>query len=968
MKSKPTNYTDRNNKFKSLMVNVLRILRAIRLSILGSLLFLGSAQADHLSFSAKEKIIAKIHERTKTFYGNDVSVILPPQETIALPINPNAGKYTEYRQQLERLIDKTWTLSAIILNDDGILIDVYDSEYVDDQTRLIGFSMTKSITSMAVGRALCDGYIKSLSDKASQYDVRIANTLHGETSIINLLRMASGDKNRSKATDTDVPTRNLAYMGSLLSAYGNVSQRPPMGIVDWVKKMKPRSGNNSFHYSSVNTDVLGLVVQGATGMALGKYIERTIWADAQAEREGHLLLDINGDPMAHGFLYATRMDWARLALYVSKTLRSDGCFADYLRKATSKQINISGGGKQYGYQIWVNNPNLPKSTARFLGGHAQDIYIDKATGLIAVMHSAEKIHNQHKSLSRIFRKMNKGFPRTKPRSNAATGAENCPEGQKLNDRTGDCIKGKASSSKKTGERSSSRYYSKDLFGGNWSASSFHRSLNNKPYGYTVVPMADAPTGKFVHRFELRPGDCAGQPGWDDCQNGRERSELSVKGPERSRVGDDVWYQWWFKVDESWINPEAIPSSDLAKTATVFGQVHENDPNWCDGCPQKVVSWTILPYKDGLLIWNSFRKEYANLLTNDQLRNWHQITVHVKWSHGSDGILEAWADGKKKYEWHGQTTTTDKTYFKFGIYRGGKKEDRSSPYSKNVGKIGRLIDNHPGIRTSIVYYDQVTRSTTPLIGKTGSKKDSTEQTTDEPATSTKPIEEQEKTDQQTETTRTASSSKNLIWCTTSSSYNNKYVHQVKRYDCAGMSGKPFVIKSLAEAEHQRLKGTITASEAQAPPAKKPLAVPTTPEYLVLDVEAFLKVNPTLPELVVVMQKTLALKAAIAQDDQSQTKGRYDQLVETMAKIEGFTTFQKDRAQQRQAGTAILKQGKAVALELRQYLVDHMDAVNIEQLLTTLAALETALGQGDIATVQGLIETTSTLIDATAAPGN
>ncbi len=66
MKSKPTNYTDRNNKFKSLMVNVLRILRAIRLSILGSLLFLGSAQADHLSFSAKEKIIAKIHERTKT--------------------------------------------------------------------------------------------------------------------------------------------------------------------------------------------------------------------------------------------------------------------------------------------------------------------------------------------------------------------------------------------------------------------------------------------------------------------------------------------------------------------------------------------------------------------------------------------------------------------------------------------------------------------------------------------------------------------------------------------------------------------------------------------------------------------------------------------------------------------------------------------------------------------------------------
>ena len=129
---------------------------------------------------------------------------------------------------------------------------------------------------------------------------------------------------------------------------------------------------------------------------------------------------------------------------------------------------------------------------------------------------------------------------------------------------------------------------------------------------------------------------------------------------------------------------------------------------------------------------------------------------------------------------------------------------------------------------------------------------------------------------------------------------------------------------------------------------------------MDVQAFLKVNPSLPELISVMQKTLVLKAAIAQDDQSQTKGRYDQLVETMAGIEGFTAFQKTRAQQRHAGTAILKQGKAVALELRQYLVDHMDAVNIEQLLTTLAALEGALTQQDIEIVQGLIETVEALV--------
>ena len=58
-------------------------------------------------------------------------------------------------------------------------------------------------------------------------------------------------------------------------------------------------------------------------------------------------------------------------------------------------------------------------------------------------------------------------------------------------------------------------------------------------------------------------------------------------------------------------------------------------------------------------------------------------------------------------------TQYKTIVKLCIYRGGKI--RSSSYAENVDKIGRLVDNNPGIHTSIVYYDQVTRSTTPLIG-------------------------------------------------------------------------------------------------------------------------------------------------------------------------------------------------------------------------------------------------------------
>ena len=69
------------------------------------------------------------------------------------------------------------------------------------------------------------------------------------------------------------------------------------------------------------------------------------------------------------------------------------------------------------------------------------------------------------------------------------------------------------------------------------------------------------------------------------------------------------------------------------------------------------------------------------------------------------------------------------------------------------------------------------------------------------------------DTATSASAASSSSKNLIWCVTSSSYNNKYVHQVTRAGCTSMVGKVFTSKSLAEAEHQRLKGTTTASSSQ-----------------------------------------------------------------------------------------------------------------------------------------------------------
>ena len=58
--------------------------------------------------------------------------------------------------------------------------------------RFVSHSMAKSIISLAVGMALAEGKIGSLDDKVSKYVPELAGYPYGETSIRNVLRMASG--------------------------------------------------------------------------------------------------------------------------------------------------------------------------------------------------------------------------------------------------------------------------------------------------------------------------------------------------------------------------------------------------------------------------------------------------------------------------------------------------------------------------------------------------------------------------------------------------------------------------------------------------------------------------------------------------------------------------------------------------------------------------------------------------------
>lgn len=68
------------------------------------------------------------------------------------------------------------------------------------------------------------------------------------------------------------------------------------------------------HYVSVDTQVLGMVLLGATGMGPSQFMNQRLWPQLGAECEGAWLTDDRGTELAFGGVNLCLRDFARIGL------------------------------------------------------------------------------------------------------------------------------------------------------------------------------------------------------------------------------------------------------------------------------------------------------------------------------------------------------------------------------------------------------------------------------------------------------------------------------------------------------------------------------------------------------------------------------------------------------------------------------------------------------------------------------
>ncbi len=264
--------------------------------------------------------------------------------------------------------------ALLVVQDGKLRLERYGLGF-DGNGRWTTFSVAKSITSTLVGAALRDGHIRSMDDKVSDYIPQMKGSAYDDVSIRQLLTMTSGVRWNEDYGD---PNSDVARFNK---------HKPEDGVDALVSYMRrlPRDvpAGTRWHYSTGETNLVGVLLIEATKKPLATYLSEKIWVPAGMEQKATWILSKSGKEISGCCIQAAPRDLARFGLFILGGARVAGTSIvpdGWLAEATTERTGIGRPGRGYGYQWWTYADG--SFAARGIFG--QGLFIDPKRQLVIV--------------------------------------------------------------------------------------------------------------------------------------------------------------------------------------------------------------------------------------------------------------------------------------------------------------------------------------------------------------------------------------------------------------------------------------------------------------------------------------------------------------------------------------------------------------------------------------------------------
>src|SRR5262249_23611068 len=150
--------------------------------------------------------------------------------------------------------------------------------------------------------AASEGKIKSVDDLVLAYVPGLASTEYGKTSIRDLLHMSSGVAFTEYYDGKD----DVARLWSDL--FAEAGKDAVASVAQYTTRAPPPA--TKWHYASVETEILGLVLRAAVGKPVADYVSEKIWQQIGTEADASWAIDGRGQEVTFCCFNAVLRDYA----------------------------------------------------------------------------------------------------------------------------------------------------------------------------------------------------------------------------------------------------------------------------------------------------------------------------------------------------------------------------------------------------------------------------------------------------------------------------------------------------------------------------------------------------------------------------------------------------------------------------------------------------------------------------------
>ena len=280
-------------------------------------------------------------------------------------------------------------LSYLYYQDGEVLIDEFSpkerlGEFLNNETKFISHSMSKSVTSYILGHAICEGYIDGVDARVNDWPV-IKDSLYHNQKLINFLNMNTGDQ---KYVDE--------WNGKITPLGGYEGRSIKKTMLFYFRNKNTKKSKDIYNYNGFVTHLIVDYIKFKTGEDYDKLYSK-IFNDKVKIKHS-----ISYDNK-HSNIKATRFDYLRIAKAIMDDYQNDTCVGKYLKEIHKRNEPAFNRTGSYGGQFHFDYPGLKNKVIFGMGGYGgQAILIDMENSRIVVLNSLHynktKYKYNHKKL------------------------------------------------------------------------------------------------------------------------------------------------------------------------------------------------------------------------------------------------------------------------------------------------------------------------------------------------------------------------------------------------------------------------------------------------------------------------------------------------------------------------------------------------------------------------------------------